>query len=137
MASLLSNDDDEPLESLFIKCEFNLNRILNADQRSDDEIILEIIRKFELCQKKIQIESLFSKNEEIDDVSTSSIKYLSLPIYLAKLHGQVTNLYQRKSHLLVSKQLYEEFLSICKNMRITNKEDLYDEVCIINYNALL
>ena len=129
---MLEHQDEQSLDSLFTRAESHLDHIPNDAEKRTDESILELIQTFELCQRKIQNESLFSKNEEIDDVPTSSIRYLSLPFYLAKAHGQVTNLYQRKSHLLVSKQLYDEFLRICKIMRITKKEDLFDEVSSIS-----
>jgi 5'-3' exonuclease len=46
-----------------------------------NEELLELTGKIEECQKMVYSESIFSKNEELDDVSTESLKVKSILLF--------------------------------------------------------
>ncbi|KAK2155421.1 hypothetical protein LSH36_241g07018 [Paralvinella palmiformis] len=57
---------------------------------------------------------LFSDNEELEEVSTSEIKYMLLPAILGYLEGKKTEA-DRLETINKSKVFYVDFLRICKN----------------------
>ena len=116
--------DQEPVDILFIVTEEKVNYILSGDNdKKDDAIITDLIERLQKCQRIIESEASFSKNEEFDDISTGSIKYLAINYYIGKLHGQVMNLYSRKIHLIESRNSFNDFLEQCKQFRILDEED--------------
>lgn len=111
------------ITSLFASAEVQANNILSGLTEKDDIVIQSLIENFEKCIGLVESESLFSKNEEYDDLQTESLKYLSIKYYIAKLNGQVMNLLTRKSHLIVSRNYFNEFLDLCKQLNILHKDD--------------
>lgn len=60
-------------------------------QAPEHDVILmqEGVRDLEHCLALVSTMGLFSKNEAIEDVSTNSLKYLLVPIFLANLTSQM------------------------------------------------
>ena len=116
------------LASLFASSEVQANDILSGTLDKDDILIQTLIDQFEQCISLVESESLFSKNEEFDDIQTESLKYLSTKYYLAKLNCQIMNLLTRKSHLIVSKNYFNEFLDLCRQLHILHVDDDMAEI---------
>ena len=68
-----------------------------------DEELSDIIELITLLQTRVDETGLFSKDEEIDEHPTSSIRYLFIDYFAAKFHGKWRNIDERAFHLLLSK----------------------------------
>lgn len=90
----------------------------------DMKEIPTILDEIEFCQKKIGIESLFSKNEEMDDIMTELIKYLYLDYFHAKALLTKQDLSERKDILYTSRDLFKKFLSICVQYHLLHESEM-------------
>lgn len=88
-----------------------------------DEELSDIIELITLLQTRVDETGLFSKDEEIDEHPTSSIRYLFIDYFAAKFHGKWRNIDERAFHLLLSKKHFENFKKICIEMKIMNDEE--------------
>ncbi len=63
------------VEECFLRMSDGVATILNGDSgQFDDLLINKIVELIEQCKKLVDLEGLISKNEEIDDMQTSTIK---------------------------------------------------------------
>lgn len=87
----------------------------NCEPAVLDETYADLVR----VAIAVERSALFSKNEELDDVSTEAMVYL----YVDYLQGKLQMLYgdrkRRIRHLERAKTLLEKFLSRCNNLRLT------------------
>jgi hypothetical protein len=121
------------LSSSFSSVEIKINNLSSGKIDRNDENVNNIILELETLQRIIESEGLFSKNEELEDFSTSSIKYLSIKYYLGKVNTQMSNLYLRKTYLLKAKRYFLEFIEMCKEVRMLKEEELsLDMVYLFN-----
>jgi hypothetical protein len=104
---------------------------------------LAAIPKLEELQRKVDSLALFSSNECIDDVSTSTLSLLALDHYLALAYSSVpTGLgmeAERKSYLLRSMDHSSRFLQRLEELDIISKDNKaeFDELLQINLNEFL
>lgn len=113
------------VESLFAKVKENIHRLSNEESsKIDDEYILSTNKLIEECKAAVDREGLFSKNEEVDDVPTTSLKYLLLDYYLGKSHLQFKEPTGRKFHLLDGQRRYECFIKTCNHLRIITDSEV-------------
>ncbi|VDD74524.1 unnamed protein product [Mesocestoides corti] len=61
---------------------------------------------------------LFSKNETLEDLSTASIRYLTLPAFLGFFTSQKSDREDRLSNLKLAQTFYEEFLDVAESYHI-------------------
>ncbi|XP_066516963.1 immunoglobulin-binding protein 1 [Hoplias malabaricus] len=61
---------------------------------------------------------LFSRNEDVDEVATTDLKYLLMPALLAMLTLKQTNPAQRLEHVQKAQELFLAFLRRCKDYGI-------------------
>ena len=54
-------------------------------------------------------------------------QFLCLKYFLAKVHTQQNNLYERKRYLELSRGFFKEYLHQCAALRILDDEDVYRE----------
>ncbi|KAF2070111.1 hypothetical protein CYY_008574 [Polysphondylium violaceum] len=78
-----------------------------------------------LFNASIQVsrQSVFSKNEELEDIRTDLLKYLLIPYYVAELYLKINDV-DRVKHLKISKIKVMDFLNQCENLDLIDKEDL-------------
>ena len=114
------------MEELSLSIEFQAAEArahaLYLGESMSDEIIIELIRKFENCEILINTQNLFSKNEELDDFSTISLQYLAIHYYIAKTSIQIKNLLVRKKYLESAEQYYTGFLKLCEGFKLFKDE---------------
>eukprot|EP01132_Coremiostelium_polycephalum_P011618 gene11618-14226_t len=72
---------------------------------------------------KIDRESIFSKNEDLDDIRTDSLKYVLTPYYLSELYTKLSDV-DRIKNLKNSKNKLLQFLHQCEQLSLVDKEDL-------------
>lgn len=70
-------------------------------------------------QHFIQSESLFSKNELLEDLPTESIPFFLVPYYKASILLKSTSQDARKSNLDMAESLIDQFLDYLDNYRLT------------------
>jgi immunoglobulin-binding protein 1 len=89
----------------------------------DDIDIVELIKDLETCKMMAARADLFSKNEELDEYSTSSIKYLFLDYFLGKAFSNLTDLYLRKDRLIQATAYFHAFLEMCIRLRLLDESE--------------
>ncbi|XP_010520971.1 PREDICTED: PP2A regulatory subunit TAP46 isoform X2 [Tarenaya hassleriana] len=80
----------------------------------------EMLRKSEDMIGKL---GLFSSNETKDDISTTNLKYLLVPFYLAELTEKIAQ-DDRSQIVKASQAKLKEFLSFCEAMELVPDEEL-------------
>nr|CDS21240.1 immunoglobulin binding protein 1 [Echinococcus granulosus] len=105
---------ESTLPSLFSRALGNYLKIKKTGTVSTDDKFRELIQdSCAICQEAIQMINqleLFSKNELLEDLSTQSIRYLTLPAFLAFFNGQKTDREERLTTLKLAQTYYDEFL---------------------------
>ncbi|XP_077993668.1 immunoglobulin-binding protein 1-like [Glandiceps talaboti] len=85
--------------------------------------VKKAIKLFEECTQMVNELSLFSDNEELEEITTSSLKYLLLPAFLGDLCLKVTGgSVTRLAQVQKAKVYYRDFLKRCKSYGITEEE---------------
>ena len=69
------NVDSLTLEEVYQKLNSVMNHVVNGDSdKYDDNVLSSTLDLLRVCKQRVSNEGLFSKNEEMDDIMTSSIK---------------------------------------------------------------
>jgi len=87
------------------------------------DMVCEALIKFENGSQLVEKESIFSKNEELDDIGTEFIKYITIPYYIGELHLKVVDS-DRVDQLTTAVRYFNQFLATCKKLKLVRKEDL-------------
>ncbi|KAI3409131.1 uncharacterized protein J3R85_019762 [Psidium guajava] len=117
--------EDMPLPSLFEQS----RRIHLAATESavDQDTVRRGIEALRKCEDMISKLGLFSANETKDDISTSNLKYILVPFYLAELTEKVAA--DDRVHVLkASQEKLKEFVSFCEAMELLPEEELETSV---------
>lgn len=83
----MSESQDPSLRQTFDRAKEKQQELDHLDPRSDffKETLLSTTQELENCQKLVVELSIFSPNEELEDVSTQNIQYLTIDYLLAEL----------------------------------------------------
>ena len=74
---------------------------------------------------RIDREGLISKNEEIDDYSTSSLKFLYLNYYLGKFFSSSNSMgSERLENLKLAQESLAKFIETCKSLRLLHDSEI-------------
>ena len=92
MASLVNNGQSAKsvrnLTQIKIRCK---TYFFSKIEQVGSERALECAHMFE-CVQRIRHDSIFSNNEEVDDIKTGDLQYLLAHAYLGKLYGEKVRL---------------------------------------------
>lgn len=77
------------LEELFVKGQQIACALENGDLASSDKRCVEAVCALQKCSAGVRGCGMFSKNEELDDVKTKSLRYLLIDFYLGQLTMQL------------------------------------------------
>jgi immunoglobulin-binding protein 1 len=126
-AKSLLDDDDDTNNNIN-------NNINNTDTNNTDGRIIESINLFESLQHKIHLAALFSRNESLDDIPTSSLSLLSVEYHLAKafLQLRIQSSKDRLKNVNRAIELFHLFLSRCHDY-----DSLLNEVVAGQYSTLI
>lgn len=69
---------------------------------------------FEDATRLVSMSGMFSSNETHEEISTSLLKYLLLPFFLAQTTLKLCNILDRKNVVDVAKVYYEDYLKRCE-----------------------
>ncbi|VDK35450.1 unnamed protein product [Taenia asiatica] len=104
------------LRPLFARILGNYIKIKKFETVSTDNKFKELVQEScAICQEAIQMINqleLFSKNESLEDLSTQSIRYLTLPAFLAFFNGQKSDREERLNALKLAQAYYDEFMDL-------------------------
>ncbi|RMZ79095.1 hypothetical protein DV738_g3430, partial [Chaetothyriales sp. CBS 135597] len=120
---------DKSLSELFKSAKARQESLDELDPRSErfKETAQGAINDLEECLKLIEQGSLFSANEEAEDISTNELQYLNVPYLLAELRLRSYN-DQRAATLQRACQLLEDFLTRLEHygMLRKNEQELFE-----------
>lgn len=106
------SDSEANLKALFdaaTKLRDDLDALRSTSAEYQDSL-RAAIAKYEECETLTSQLSLFSPNETLDDLSTTTLRYLSPPFHLGTLYPRVTT-GLRTSHLRNAQSSYTRYLS--------------------------
>jgi len=94
--------------------------------RVEENKVMAAIEVFHKASQLVDKNSLFSANETLEDIMTSSLNYLTIPYYLSELYQKLPrhSPAERCPILARSKEFLERYLSICVNYKILSTEDI-------------
>jgi len=120
-----SSLNTSPLWKLFDSCELAFRNSLGLGQITE-EAYAEYISRMEILLAKVNNAGLFSKNEEFEDISTGSLKYLYLNYYLGKIYllGQSTDSRIRKYRLEGSRSALCSYLTVLESLQILREKSI-------------
>ncbi|XP_056159610.1 PP2A regulatory subunit TAP46 isoform X2 [Syzygium oleosum] len=117
--------EDMPLPSLFEQS--RKIHLAAAESAVDQDAVKRGIEALRKCEDMISKLGLFSANETKDDISTSNLKYILVPFYLAELTERVAA-DDRVPIIKASQEKLKEFVSFCEAMELLPKEELETSV---------
>ena len=130
MSSLISKVEEieetqQSLPELFGEIKKKITKLTNDNGADfDDDMVNNLIKSIVECMRSVDVNALFSKNEELDDIPTSSLQYLLLDFYLAKSYGLIKDLSKRKDALLSAKENYKRFWSLSCSKNVLSKSEI-------------
>lgn len=113
--------EDMPLPALFEQA-----RKIHAtatESGADQELVKKGCEALNKCENMINRLGLFSANETKEDISTTDLKYILMPYYLAELTEKIAH-DDRIPILKASQAKLKEFISFCEAMELVPKEEL-------------
>ncbi|OAY38906.1 PP2A regulatory subunit TAP46 [Manihot esculenta] len=113
--------EDLPLPSLFEQA--RKIHLTATESTADQEMVKKGCVALERCEEMINKLGLFSANETKDDISTTNLKYILVPYYLAELTEKISQ-DDRMQILKASQAKLKEFLSFCETMEFVPEEEL-------------
>ncbi|KAI4337978.1 hypothetical protein L6164_016337 [Bauhinia variegata] len=94
-----------------------------TESGADQELVRKGCEALEKCEYMISKLGLFSANETKEDITTTNLKYILVPFYLAELSEKIAQ--NDKIQILKSSQAkLKEFISFCEAMELVPKEEL-------------
>lgn len=99
-----------------------INKIKNEGEVPSKEETLKMFDELVYYMKEVQSQSLFSDNEDFEELQTESIKYMSIPYYQAELLLMIGD--DRKKHINLSVLFYDEFFKLLSNYKFISKDDV-------------
>ncbi|KAL8240804.1 hypothetical protein R6Q59_014159 [Mikania micrantha] len=97
--------------------------LLAADSAVDKEMLRTGCEALQQCEEMISKLGLFSSNETKEDISTTNLKYILVPFYLAELIEK-TGHDDRIEILKASQAKLKEFITFCDAMELVPEDEL-------------
>ncbi|KAK6262508.1 hypothetical protein QUC31_008324 [Theobroma cacao] len=113
--------EDMPLPALFEQA--RKIHITATESGADQDLVKKGSDVLGKCEDMISKLGLFSSNETKDDISTTNLKYLLVPFYLAELTEKLVQ-DDRIQILKTSQSKLKEFISFCEAMELVPQEEL-------------
>ncbi|XP_022723369.1 PP2A regulatory subunit TAP46-like isoform X2 [Durio zibethinus] len=113
--------EDLPLPALFEQA--RKIHLTATESGADQDLVKKGCEALGKCEDMISKLGLFSSNETKEDISTTNLKYLLVPFYLAELTEKLAQ-DDRIQILKTSQAKLKEFISFCEAMELVPKEEL-------------
>ncbi|MFS7914458.1 putative TAP46-like protein [Helianthus anomalus] len=101
--------------------------LLATDSTLDKETLRKGCEALQKCEEMISKLGLFSTNETKDEISTTNLKYILVPFYLAELIEKTGHDDDRIQILKASQAKLNEFLSFCDAMELLPEDESLQE----------
>lgn len=99
------------------------NKILQSNDPTNSVEVQRDVKKaislLEQATRLVSVADIFSKNEEIEELSTNDIQYLLLPALLGSLTGKLTSR-ERKEVIEISEIYFLDFLHRTNSYKLSN-----------------
>jgi len=121
-------EEGQSLSSVFNEC-LNKYKMLertcpsSTDRELCNQAIQEVLDGFLLVSSMMQREGIFSPNEDLDDISSSKLKYILTDYYIGELRGRLIDSDRIKA-LKQSNIYLQAFLHFCEKLKLIDKADL-------------
>ncbi|OMP00940.1 TAP42-like protein [Corchorus capsularis] len=113
--------EDMPLPALFDQA--RKIHLTATESGADQDLVKKGCELLGKCEDMISKLGLFSSNETKEDISTTNLKYLLVPFYLAELTEKLAQ-DDRIQVLKTSLAKLKEFISFCEAMELVPQEEL-------------
>lgn len=117
LATVGDEVDEKSLSELLTSARKNVVSIENHEDRTSQEykdLIIMTTLSLEKLSVLVATLHLFSNNETIDDVSTETIKFMTVNAFQGYVHQQHYDFENRKAHILAAKEYYKDFHHLCQ-----------------------
>ena len=120
MSEFTSHQEKElSLPELYEVAYKSFTQVMTEGRVHDDSTAIEDIEK---AIDAVKREALFSKNEEMDDIHTSSIKYLYLRYFLGMVLSK--NMKNRLEQLNNAKHHLNSYLEVCERLKVLHPDEV-------------
>ena len=121
------------LDELYMQIEKRVGLVLRDSSEATEDLVQATIRLIVSCKDMVRREALFSVNEELDDITTSSLKYLFLDYFLGKIALNQKDFACRETHVMDSMFSLNSFIDTCRELKLMYVAELQlldaGEVC--------
>ncbi|XP_059832899.1 immunoglobulin-binding protein 1 isoform X2 [Hypanus sabinus] len=102
------------------------DEVESSNEPSNSESFQRKVRRgmelLEQATRMVNQLDLFSRNEELEEIATSDVKYLLLPVLLGALTMKLGNTAKRLEHIQKAQVYYMDFLQRCKDYNVMTFE---------------
>lgn len=119
-------EEEIPLDLQFNAISNSFTKIVVDGNLDDDSEIFSACHAIGICKRALSSKGLYSKNDELEDVSTSTLKYFFLDYFEAKLDSSIRNLKLRKGHLIRADILLRSYLETCRRLELLHEDEVLD-----------
>lgn len=127
VASSSSGGGDDSLSSTFYRCQREFQSNANGGSGRTAVEVSKLITTLATLLERISTASIFSTNEEFDDIPTSSLKFLLVPYYLAQSESTFpSGLSERLDHLTRSMFHFQTFAKYLEDYKIGEKKEVME-----------
>eukprot|EP00761_Pharyngomonas_kirbyi_P010608 gb/GECH01010628.1/.p1 GENE.gb/GECH01010628.1/~~gb/GECH01010628.1/.p1 ORF type:complete len:372 (+),score=126.11 gb/GECH01010628.1/:1-1116(+) len=127
MSSTTTIYDEQSLSERFSQAVKQYTSIMDSNSDSQKEefqkFVKNVIKEFFSLNVAISQLHLFSSNEDLEDITTKSLKYMLTPYYIGDLILKIVD-NNRLHHLKQSKAQFHSFLNTCEQYEVVDKTDL-------------
>ncbi len=123
-------DDDDDKESsktlaqLYFDAQSRHKRLQESTDAPSkrDAMATQAVTALTRVYKLIRTAALFSSNEEVDDVSTTNLKYVLCPLYLGDTYLLISEPHKRLQNVQTASAFFKKFIEHCQDLKLLKSE---------------
>lgn len=122
------DSDERSLSTRFYRAFRHYSRLLRDSDASEvappeQKELEELIQQLKEIGAHVMQLRLFSPNEELEDISTTDLKYLMVPYMLAEVVGASRDMEKRLESLRQALVFWRAFAADCQRLRVGHQDD--------------
>eukprot|EP01060_Flectonema_neradi_P034084 TRINITY_DN5885_c0_g1_i2.p1 TRINITY_DN5885_c0_g1~~TRINITY_DN5885_c0_g1_i2.p1 ORF type:complete len:286 (+),score=59.22 TRINITY_DN5885_c0_g1_i2:49-858(+) len=102
------------------------NSTLDSNDKKKQELVATCVTKFQDLWRGVDSAKVFSRNEELDDVATSDLKFFLTLYYLGDLQERIVDT-NRVHNLRNAMRCFQAFMKICHDYSVISEKE-YDQL---------
>jgi chorismate mutase len=115
---------EQSLPELFTKAQQLFTRVVEQSECVSEGVVEEAISAVDSALTAVSREAVFSVNEELEEIPTSSVRFLYLRYYLGVLHARVMHRGSERVRALRSAELHlNEYLETCARLQVLHEDE--------------